>query len=571
MISIFLIGCILVLSGAESALGVKTRYFKWEVEYVFWEPDCIEHPVMAINGQFPGPTIRAKAGDIIHVDLTNKLSTEGVVIHWHGIRQAILSFQYIGTPWADGTASISQCAINPGETFPYQFVVDKPGTYFYHGHFGMQRSAGLYGSLIVEVADGEKEPFHYNGEFNLLLSDWWHKSVHDQELGLSAVPMRWINEPSSLLINGRGQYNCSLAAGTCKFTGREQCAPRVLRVLPNKTYRLRLASTTALASLNVAVANHKMVVVEADGNYVEPFEVDDLYIYSGESYSVLIKTDQDPTKNYWISAGVIGRKPNTTQALTILNYQSVHGGKLPASQPPVTPSWDDYARMRSFAEKLRTLSRSYLPRPPLSHHHRIALLNTQNKYGGQTKWALNNVSLSLPATPYLGSMSYKLKGAFDPTPPPESFPGDYDIMVPAANSNCTVGNGVYVLPFNSTVDIILQNANALSANTSEVHPWHIHGHDFWVLGYGDGKFVEGNFNLKDPPLRNTAVTFPYGWTALRFVADNPGVWAFHCHIKPHLHMGMGVVFALGVERVQGIPGQALACGLTAKLFMNTKF
>lgn len=29
------------------------------------------------------------------------------------------------------------------------------------------------------------------------------------------------------------------------------------------------------------------------------------------------------------------------------------------------------------------------------------------------------------------------------------------------------------------------------------------------------------FNLKNPPLRNSAVTFPYGWTALRFVVDNP--------------------------------------------------
>ena len=47
----------------------------------------------------------------------------------------------------------------------------QPGTYFYHGHYGMQRSAGLYGSLIVDVPEGEKEPFQYDGEFELLLSD----------------------------------------------------------------------------------------------------------------------------------------------------------------------------------------------------------------------------------------------------------------------------------------------------------------------------------------------------------------------------------------------------------------
>jgi uncharacterized protein Usg len=77
----------ILLCFGRLSFGAKSRHFKWEVEYLFWSPDCIENVVMGINGQFPGPTIRAKAGDTIVVELTNKLSTEGVVIHWHGIRQ----------------------------------------------------------------------------------------------------------------------------------------------------------------------------------------------------------------------------------------------------------------------------------------------------------------------------------------------------------------------------------------------------------------------------------------------------------------------------------------------------
>lgn len=65
----------------------------------------------------------------------------------------------------------------------------------------------------------------------------------------------------SLLINGRGQYNCSLAASfstslpstQCNLRGGEQYAPQILKVHPNKTYRLRLASSTSLASLNLAI------------------------------------------------------------------------------------------------------------------------------------------------------------------------------------------------------------------------------------------------------------------------------------------------------------------------------
>ncbi|KAK2991654.1 hypothetical protein RJ640_023795 [Escallonia rubra] len=562
-------GCLSVL--AVASLGSRTRHFKWQVEYLYWSPDGVENVVMGINGQFPGPTIRAKVGDIVAVDLTNKLQTEGVVIHWHGIRQ-------FGTPWADGTASISQCVINPGENFVYRFKVDKAGTFFYHGHYGMQRSAGLYGSLIVDVAEGKREPFHYDGEFSLLLSDWWHKDVHQQEVDLTSKPFRWIGEPQTLLINGRGQYNCSLAARSgnsslstpCTLKGSEQYAPQILHVRPNKTYRLRVASTTALASLNLAIGNHSMIVVEADGNYLQPFSTTDMDIYSGETYSVLFTTNQDPSKNYWISASVRGREPKTPQALTILNYSPTSASKFPPSPPPVSPRWDDYDHSKSFTNKVLALMGS--PKPPSHYHRRISLLNTQNTINGYTRWAINNVSLSLPTSPYLGTIKFGLNNAFDHKNPPDNFSSLYEITKPPVNSNSTYGNGVYMLDFNTTIDVILQNANALKANVSEIHPWHLHGHDFWVLGYGEGKFStkdEAKFNLKNPPLRNTAVIFPYGWTALRFVANNPGAWAFHCHIEPHLHMGMGVIFAEGVHHVGRIPNEALACGLTGKMLMNS--
>jgi L-ascorbate oxidase len=70
-----------------SLASAETQHLKWEVSYMFSSPDCQEKLVMAINGQFPGPTIRAKAGDTVVVELKNSLPTEGVVIHWHGIKQ----------------------------------------------------------------------------------------------------------------------------------------------------------------------------------------------------------------------------------------------------------------------------------------------------------------------------------------------------------------------------------------------------------------------------------------------------------------------------------------------------
>ncbi|GKD19453.1 L-ascorbate oxidase [Tanacetum coccineum] len=308
-----------------------------------------------------------------------------------------------------------------------------------------------------------------------------------------------------------------------------------------------------------------MVMVEADGNYLQPFSVNDFDIYSGETYSVLFRTDQNPSDNYWISVGVRGREPRTPQGLAILHYQSTTASKLPTLAPPQTPLWNDYLHSKSFSKKVLALSGS--PKPPTNNHRRIFLLNTQNRINGYTKWAINNVSLTLPPTPYLASIKHGFNEAFDQKSPPDTFLNTYDIMTPPSNPNSTYGNGVYMLKFNTSIDVILQNANALNANVSEIHPWHLHGHDFWVLGYGEGKFSkkdEKKLNLKNPPLRNTVVIFPYGWTALRFVTDNPGVWAFHCHIEPHLHMGMGVVFAEGVHLVGKIPNEAMSCGLTGE-------
>jgi FtsP/CotA-like multicopper oxidase with cupredoxin domain len=195
----------------------------------------------------------------------------------------------------------------------------------------------------------------------------------------------------------------------------------------------------------------------------------------------------------------------------------------------------------------------------------IVLLNTQNKIDGHFKWSLNNLSLILPQTPYLIALRENLTDAFVQDPPPDGYDfANYDIHSVAKNVNATSSNRIYRLRFNSTVDVILQNANSMTLNNSETHPWHLHGHDFWVLGYGTGKYNLSRdwrkYNVVNPIMKNTAPLHPYGWTALRFRADNPGVWAFHCHVESHFYMGMGVVFEEGIEKVGELPSSIRGCG-----------
>ncbi|KAI5056288.1 hypothetical protein GOP47_0028106 [Adiantum capillus-veneris] len=560
------------------AAGVSegsVKHYKWQVDYRYWSPDCVEKLIISINGQYPGPTIRAREGDTIVVELENLMPSEAVVVHWHGIHQR-------GTPWYDGAGGVSQCAVSPGEIFVYKFVVDKAGTFFYHGHLGLQRSAGFYGSLVVEVAKGAQEPFQYDGQLSIILNDWWHRSAIEQGLGLFSNPFRWVGEPQSLLMEGRGQYNCSLVEGgdvalaagdrpPCNASN-EQCAPLVLRVQPGRTYRLRLASVTSLASLNFQIEGHNMTIVEADGNYVEEVELDNLNIYSGESYSVLVKAHEHPPsgrKSFWVVSRVQGRLPKTPPGLAILVYGDDQTVPRPSSLPPPPPAaWNDTA-FKIHQSRLMVAKQGLVPCPPARSEKQVILLNTQNRVAGVIKWAINNISLASPATPFLPALKFALTAAVDSTPPPITYPTHtYDIFSPPKNPNARFGTQVYRFPLNSTVDFILQNANTLTVNNSEVHPWHIHGHDFWVLGYGPGAFDPAvhpqTFNLKNPPLRNTVPLYPYGWTAIRFVADNPGVWPFHCHLESHFHMGMGIVFAQGLEQLGKPPKSTLGCGLTKR-------
>lgn len=55
-----------------------------------------------------------------------------------------------GTPWSDGAEMVTQCPIEPGGgRYIYQFKLDRPGTYFWHAHVGLQMDYGLVGVLLV--------------------------------------------------------------------------------------------------------------------------------------------------------------------------------------------------------------------------------------------------------------------------------------------------------------------------------------------------------------------------------------------------------------------------------------
>jgi len=112
------------------------------------------------NGTVPGPTLHVRAGDRVRVIFTNHLP-EPTTIHWHGISV---------TPDMDGVPGFSQAAVQPGQSFTYEFTSNDPGTYMYHTHFDdfNQLDRGLYGAFVVD----EKTKQPYDRDYLMLLSSW---------------------------------------------------------------------------------------------------------------------------------------------------------------------------------------------------------------------------------------------------------------------------------------------------------------------------------------------------------------------------------------------------------------
>lgn len=131
----------------------------------------------AYNGQVPGPTIRAKRGDTLIVDLQNDLDTD-TTIHWHGVH----------VPWAmDGVTWMSE-PVAAGASFRYEYTLDQSGTYWYHPHFDTEQQVdlGLYGVLIVEEPD---EPAA--DEELVVVFDSWAEAGDMDHFHLEGTHLTW--------------------------------------------------------------------------------------------------------------------------------------------------------------------------------------------------------------------------------------------------------------------------------------------------------------------------------------------------------------------------------------------
>ncbi|XP_050217380.2 laccase-17-like [Mercurialis annua] len=534
--------CLLLLISlcfyVENSIAI-TRHYKFDIIEQNVTRVCHTKSMVTVNGQFPGPRIVAREGDRLIIHVVNHVK-HNISIHWHGIRQ-------IRSGWADGPAYITQCPIQRGKSYVYNYTIEgQRGTLWWHAHISWLRNT-VYGPIVIYPKIGISYPFPkpYK-QFPIILGEWFNadpEAVIKEALKSGGGP----NISDAYTINGFPGpfYNCST-----KDTYK-------LHVKPGKTYLLRLINAALNTEFFFTIANHTLTVVDVDAVYVKPFDTKILVIAPGQTTNVLLKTKfHHPNTTFLITAKpyATGQAPfdNSTVAALLL-YKHTHSTKKIPIIKPKLPVFNDSSFVMKFTNKFRSLASKDFPcnvPKEISKQFFFTIgLGTkpchknktcQGPNGARFSASVNNVSFTMPKKALLQSHFFgQSKGVYTldfPRKPliPFNYTGN-----PPNNTMVRKGTKVVVLPYNASVELIMQDTGILGV---ESHPLHLHGFNFFVVGQGFGNFDpkkdRSGFNLVDPVERNTIGVPSGGWVAIRFLADNPGVWFMHCHLEVHTSWGL---------------------------------
>ncbi|KAF9893207.1 laccase, multicopper oxidase, benzenediol:oxygen oxidorectuctase [Aspergillus nanangensis] len=476
-------------------------------------PDGYERQVLVFNGSYPGPLIEADWGDTLIIHVANELTDNGTTVHWHGIRQH-------GTNPFDGVPGVTQCPIAPGDSMTYKFRAHQYGTGWYHAHWSLQLGDGLYGPMVIHG------PATANYDIDLapiFVTEWFHESAfvkwHENTM-YGGVPVRPNAEAENGLINGTNTFPCEESDGdpACKGTGRRS----EVVFQKGKKYRLRIIDSQIDGWMRFTIDGHKLMVIAADYVPVVPYVTDSIILTSGQRYDVVVEADQDGG-SFWMRAiyqtACNGLSIGRNEIWGIVRYE----GAL-ETEEPTSKLWD-------------SVKNSCGDEP----------------YEGLVPYVKKDVGDAVDSPERLNlGWFYETDLVFHWTIDQSALMLDWqnptDLLV-AENGSFPKGYNVHEIPAeNQWTYWVIQDLTIVNA----YHPFHLHGHDFFILAQGIGLYnkLTVKLNRNNPPRRDTATMPGSGYIVIAFQSDNPGSWLMHCHIAWHASQSMGLQF---VERGSEIP------------------
>eukprot|EP01124_Arcella_intermedia_P012159 TRINITY_DN1845_c0_g2_i1.p1 TRINITY_DN1845_c0_g2~~TRINITY_DN1845_c0_g2_i1.p1 ORF type:complete len:530 (+),score=59.12 TRINITY_DN1845_c0_g2_i1:42-1631(+) len=480
-------------------------------------PDTVCRQAIGCNNVFPCPPIYMNLGDTLSVTFINNLLAP-TSVHFHGIFQT-------NSVEMDGSGIISQCEIKPGASFTYTFTPSQTGTYWYHSHSSTQYVDGLRGSLVIF---NPANTFNYQFQSLVEVYDWYHSPSSALLPGYLASLTGNEPVPESILLNGVGQFGCI------------SCPYSKIEVPQNSVIRLRVVNQAAMAIISFSIDGFQLTVIEVDGVEVNPATFDVIRLNAAQRYSVLVtankpvgtylmRAEMDPTVffappvnpialgNFVVVAGATPVSTTPVVTAPVLNPVVLSGN-------PIIPPTIVNPNAIPFVESPTVLSPLIpIPVPPLRTTYPVELTFAPSlSHGGANRGLLNGIHFAPPTN----AAFLEYIRADVPLPP---------------------GANARTFALNEVVDIILFN------NDPGEHPFHLHGHPFWVVGMGnvgDGPYEGQPLDLVAPIVRDTASVNADSWLVLRVLFNNPGVWPFHCHIDWHLENGLLLTAIVAPELVR---------------------
>ncbi|CAL1708876.1 unnamed protein product [Somion occarium] len=519
-----------LLAVAVSPVLAGVQEVWWNLTYIQdANPDGLApRRVIGVNGTWPPPPLDVNDTDILVVHTLNSLD-KPATLHHHGMF-------FNSTSWMDGALAVSQCGIPPGDSFDYVIPVNTSGqlgTYWVHSHANGQYVDGLRAPFLVHP---QQEKHHYDEEFTVVLGDWYHDEHADLLKQFISVANPGGAEPvpdSALIYFAQNATYLGPIAGTSPdpvtaAVGFNENA--TLSFEPGKTYRLRVVNTSAFAMFFFWIDGHEMRIIEVDGTDVEEYPIDLISVTVAQRYSILVTARNDTSANWAIHANMDtdmfdtvpdALNPNVTSSIT-------YNSSAPLTDLGFVDEYFD-------VPDLDLVPLVVEPMVPATKTVELEVL-FDTLDDGTNRAMFNMITYNSP-------------------------------LVPAVLSQVTLGEnatiqeayGPYsiVLDHLEVFDIVLKNGDAGK------HPFHLHGHKMQLIGRAEDytsddpslnpPIVEGQAN----PVRRDTVQVPsMNSVTMRVIADNPGVWFFHCHIEWHLEVGLAVQFVeapIQAQERNGIP------------------
>jgi FtsP/CotA-like multicopper oxidase with cupredoxin domain len=379
----------------------------------------------------------------------------------------------------DGVPGVTQAPIAPGASLYYEYPLRQSGTYWYHSHYEFQEQTGLAGPLIVEARD---EPQVYDHDVVVLLSDWLDQSPESvipqlrmQQPPTAATKMR--KTPGGFPLPGDKPFEVDVNYPGYLMNGKSNAEPWSLKVRAGDRLRLRIINGSGSSFFRVALANHDLQLIAADGQPIVPLTVSSVLVGSAERYDALVTIQE--SGSFTLHAAALG---TDGQALGVIH--TTNTPRRPSSKPPVfegpTGGFTNYAALKSPYS-------TTLPAGPIK--------TFEIELGGQMM-------------KYLWSM----EGQY--------YPEMYSPDGKAQPLKIQLGDRVRIRFTNSTM---------------MYHPMHLHGHFFRVLPQA------GQWDAPNAPLKDSVAVGPKAKIDIEFFPDNPGRWFFHCHNMYHMLAGMARV------------------------------